>query len=279
MPAKRNDTSSHSDSPAVRNTSASASVCNGSPRLMRPVRNAPGRPMARPRPMAPKTSRPASASRLPCTACPDRPMAKISASEKAIMPQASSIATIPLIVSTNGPFAPDCRMMSSVAAGAVAVATAPITSAAPGGTPNSQAPADTRASVTATIAIEISRIARPCAASVLRVSDPPSRNATMVSAMTDSASYQATASAGIRSNPAPPMTTPTSNSSVTRGSRVRVPSQSAARPARKSPASTRKLCESAMRPPFSPPASSGPASRRIAPPAAAPVHRPPSARQ
>ena len=69
-------------------------------------------------------------------------------------------------------------------AGSVAVAMAPKTSAAASGRPIAQSPAVTTPSVTRTMLTEITRIAVPCARSVSRESAPPSRNATMLSAMT-----------------------------------------------------------------------------------------------
>lgn len=68
---------------------------------------------------------------------------------------------------------------------------------------------------------EISRMDLPYACKLSLVKDPPSKKATIVSAMIDNSSYQASTSGGIRSNPAPPATIPQPNNKVTRGKRVR----------------------------------------------------------
>ena len=67
------------------------------------------------------------------------------------------------------------------------------------------------------------------------VSVPPSRNATIVSAIEARNSYELERDAGIRSKAEGPAITPNMINKVTRGRRVRRPTSSATRPANSSP--------------------------------------------
>lgn len=188
-------------------------------------------PTAAPTDSVPPISCSPSAS-APGPPLPSRPAAATMTRLKTIGPQASPIATTPSSVSENPPPSPDWRSASCVAARSVAVAAAARIGASPGSTPGAQRPAPTIARVTRTTATEIDRIARPCAVRLLRLSDPPGRKATIVRADTERNSDQTSASAATRSRPGPAATLPQPKNSVTRGSRVRRPSTSAASPAR-----------------------------------------------
>ena len=92
-------------------TSPSASMRRGSPLDRRPVSTAAGRPIASPSAMEPAISIRVSVRTSPVP-LPARPSISTSTSEKAISPQASSMATMPLSVRAKPVSLPASRITS-----------------------------------------------------------------------------------------------------------------------------------------------------------------------
>ena len=97
--------------------------------------------------------------------------------------QASSMATMPRRLVAKRPEARSCRTTSLVAAGSVAAEIPPSISARTSGTPKAQSPHATKTTEVTTTVSEMVTIARPCVRRMSRFSTPPSRNATIVSAV------------------------------------------------------------------------------------------------
>ena len=101
--------------------------------------------------------------------------------------------------------------------------------------PSRSKPVSITAAVSTTTAMDIHNTWRPCWRNDARVSFPPRRNPTMTRAMFVTSGNHLSLKSGKRLRTEGPIKKPNISSNVTRGSRVRRPSSSVARPRRNKP--------------------------------------------